>query len=97
MATDAEPQALQWHLTFVVLATAAPMAAEPVGQAVQHHLRDWLIAAVQAKLGAQGASPVSCASSTVVARPHDHRPSVVLLALAAVVAELSSEIAPAEA
>ena len=82
---------------FVVPAAAGPVATGPVDQAVQHYSKARLIAAVPAKLGARAASLVSCASATVVALSAEHRPSAVCLAFAAVAAELSSEIAPAEA
>ena len=81
----------------VVLAAAAPMAAEPGEQAVQHYSRTRLIPAVPAELAARAALPVSSASATLVARSARHRLSALLLVFAAVAAEAASECAAAEA
>ena len=81
----------------VVLAAAAPVAAELVEQALQHYRRTWLIAAVPAKVAARAALLVSWASSTFVARSARHRLTALLLVFAAVAAEAASECAAAEA
>ena len=82
---------------FVVFAAAAPVAAESVGQAVQHHPRAWLVAAVPAKVAALAALPASWASPTFVARSAGHRLSALLPGFAAVVAEAATECSAAEA
>ena len=66
-----------------VLAAAAPVAAEPVEQAVQHYPRTWLIAAVPANVAARAALLLSWASATLVARSARHRLSALLQVLAA--------------
>ena len=81
----------------VVLAAAAPMAAEPVEQAVQHYSRMRLIPAVPAEVAARAALLVSSASATLVARSARHRVSALLLVFAAVAAEAASECAAAAA
>ena len=81
----------------VVLAAAAPVAAELVEQALQHYRRTWLIAAVPAKVAARAALLVSWASSTFVAQSARHRLTALLLVFAAVAAEAASECAAAEA
>ena len=81
----------------VVFAAAAPMAAEPVEQAVQHYSRMRLIPAVPAEVAARAALLVSSASATLVARSARHRLSALLLVFAAVAAEAASECAAAEA
>ena len=81
----------------VVLAAAAPVAAEPVEQAVQHYSRTRLIPAVPAEVAARAALLVSSASATLVARSARHRLSALLLVFAAVAAKAASECAAAEA
>ena len=49
----------------VVLAAAAPVAAEPVEQAVQHYPRTGLIAAVVAEAASECAAAMPGAAATV--------------------------------